>query len=709
VSSSGAKFIRADLHIHSYGQDGSYDVNDAEMTPEKIVDEALKANLGIISITDHNEILNSQKAIQYSYDKSITIIPGIEVNTIQGHLLAYFETINDLRKFYGKLIISDDKSRCNQGLKQCLDIIEDHGGIGILAHIELSSGFERTIGRFSPVMDEVFCHKSLYGLEISMKDSFNLFTEEDDNEERKRMIRLRRNQTSFSGNLSLPKVMFSDAHSIESFGKNASGASKLTRIKIEEKMFHGLKIAFLNHESRIRIEETIPENIPYFTSMSIDGGILDKQDINFSKNLTCIIGGRGAGKSTLLESLRVASGNNAENNLVDCEIWPDEINLQYIDETEYVSEFRRLKNSSVENTTDASFGLEKVKIESYGQGETTATIQNSDNDPSHLLRFLDNFIDIKVLQKEDEEICELLYTNRVELQKLRIELISEKEYSRALRDLENKKTRLERENVGDLVRYHTALQVERNLRKNVADSLTSLVKTYRASLEDVEELKSIGVSDENAIIIGKNEYIQVKQIINDFSIIVKEKNKEISEILDEKVALLQKIMANWKNQETAIYEKIDIKKQELIAQGIPFDISKINQLAEDIESYREKITKCNQIKQQINILEEERKQLIEKRKMIRKNIYKERYIFAKRINENLMHSVDGLYVKIEFNEGCFSPDFEEHLKKTMGWHTTQVNRARIIARRLSPLLFSSYVKNGKREFLKNIVNKDRIY
>jgi PHP family Zn ribbon phosphoesterase len=156
ATSSGAEFIRADLHIHSYGSGGSYDVSDIEMQPEKIVDEAQKYNLGIISITDHNEISNCQKAIQYSKDKSITVMPGIEVGTIQGHLLAYFASIEDLKKFHSKLAISDDRSRCDQGIKQCLDIIKEYNGIGILAHIDLSSGFEKSIGKFSPVIDSEF-------------------------------------------------------------------------------------------------------------------------------------------------------------------------------------------------------------------------------------------------------------------------------------------------------------------------------------------------------------------------------------------------------------------------------------------------------------------------------------------------------------------------------------------------------------------------
>jgi len=706
TTSSGAEFIRVDLHIHSFGQDGSYDVTDNEMLPERIVDEAIKYNLGIISITDHNVISNSFKAIQYSKNKPIFIIPGIEICSIQGHLLAYFETYNDLSKFFSKLKISDDKKICDNGLKECLDFIYENNGIGILAHIDLSSGFEHTIGRFSRVMDDIFCHKALFALEITKNDSINTYTDEDDNDSRKTLLKLRRTCLSQQLNFVLPKVMFSDAHKLENFGRNASGNLKLTRLKVEEKSFHSFRIALINYESRVRIEELIPEKIPYFVGMTIDGGLLDKQDIKFSKNLTCIIGGRGTGKSTLLESLHVTSGNISDNSLVDCEIWPDEINLQYVDETTDFTLFRRSKKSFVENITDPDFGLEKVNIESYGQGDTTLTVQNSDSDPSNLLKFLDKFIDIITMQKEDEELCEFLNNNRIRLQKLRTEITTENEYKRILRDLENKKAKFEREKVGELVKYHSAIQAERNLRKSVTDSLNNLIKTYRAALTGVNEFESFGEYDEKLIIIGKNEYTKVKEIVKYFSTTIREKNNEISKLLNEKINTLQEIMNEWKSKESSFYERIESKKQELLNQGIPFDIGKINQLAIDLELYRGKISRCLQIKEDIKIAEEERKKILESRINLHKKIFEKRLVFAKQINSNLKNSVDGLFVNINFDEGCFSFEFEEYLKKTMGWHTIQVNKAKVIASKISPLEFSLYIKNDRKDIFKDIVKTD---
>ena len=169
----GALFYKADLHIHSFGKGmGSYDVKDTTNTPQAIVDTAMKKGLKVISITDHNEIINSILAVQYSKEKDILVIPGIEVSTTQGHLLLYFETTENLRHFYGTLSFNEDKSICNQSISDCLHKAEGSKGVGVLAHISLESGFERTIQRFGPHMDEIFRCNNLLGLEITNKFKF---------------------------------------------------------------------------------------------------------------------------------------------------------------------------------------------------------------------------------------------------------------------------------------------------------------------------------------------------------------------------------------------------------------------------------------------------------------------------------------------------------------------------------------------------------
>jgi predicted metal-dependent phosphoesterase TrpH len=87
---NGAQFFNADLHVHSFG--ASHDVKDAAMTPEAIIDEAVKMGIRLLAITDHNSDANTAKSIAYAqkYTGHILVLAGVEITTAHGHLLAYF-------------------------------------------------------------------------------------------------------------------------------------------------------------------------------------------------------------------------------------------------------------------------------------------------------------------------------------------------------------------------------------------------------------------------------------------------------------------------------------------------------------------------------------------------------------------------------------------------------------------------------------------
>lgn len=59
---NGARFYRADLHIHSYG--ASWDVKDTTATPTNIIAQAYADNLHIVAIADHNTIRNVREAVR---------------------------------------------------------------------------------------------------------------------------------------------------------------------------------------------------------------------------------------------------------------------------------------------------------------------------------------------------------------------------------------------------------------------------------------------------------------------------------------------------------------------------------------------------------------------------------------------------------------------------------------------------------------------
>ena len=75
----------ADLHMHSlYSWDGT-------STVAAVLKQVLEhTHLDVVAITDHDCLSGALEALQLAPSYGIDVIPGCEISTSQGHLLAYF-------------------------------------------------------------------------------------------------------------------------------------------------------------------------------------------------------------------------------------------------------------------------------------------------------------------------------------------------------------------------------------------------------------------------------------------------------------------------------------------------------------------------------------------------------------------------------------------------------------------------------------------
>jgi hypothetical protein len=101
--------LKIDLHVHTcYSRDSS-------ITLKQVVSFAKKRGLDGIAITDHNTVKGALKL----KTKEIIVVPGIEVSTLNGHLLG----LNITTPIPAKL-----------GIEETIDLIHDAGGIAVAPH-----------------------------------------------------------------------------------------------------------------------------------------------------------------------------------------------------------------------------------------------------------------------------------------------------------------------------------------------------------------------------------------------------------------------------------------------------------------------------------------------------------------------------------------------------------------------------------------------
>ena len=102
--------LKIDLHVHT-----KYSC-DAHITPKELVKYAKNHGLDGVAITDHNTVDGLR---EFGMIKDLLIIPGVEVTTKQGHVLA----INVVTTVEADLSFAET-----------IDEIHDAGGLAIVAH-----------------------------------------------------------------------------------------------------------------------------------------------------------------------------------------------------------------------------------------------------------------------------------------------------------------------------------------------------------------------------------------------------------------------------------------------------------------------------------------------------------------------------------------------------------------------------------------------
>ncbi len=200
-------------------------------------------------------------------------------------------------------------------------------------------------------------------------------------------------------------------------------------IKMTEPCFASFKQAFLDPESRVRLNSDFPEK--YYSrieSFKCTGGYLDGLEIEFSEHLNAIIGGRGTGKSTLLECIRYALELRPLGK--DAQKLHDEIIRENLGKVKARIELtirssamngnhfviaRRYGESAIvedESGNPSAFAPTDVlpRIEIYGQNEIHEIAQNPQVMLSLLNRFLD--VDNRQLDERLDEIVKRLKENR---------------------------------------------------------------------------------------------------------------------------------------------------------------------------------------------------------------------------------------------------------------------------------------------------------
>ena len=153
------RLMAADLHIHTAFSPCA----EPEMTPEAIVNEAVRRELDMIAVCDHNCAENAQAMIDSAGDR-IAVIAGMEITTSEEvHVVGLFPDAESAhqagRKVAESMPKNDDAADKNDEaaypglhvsngmsaqatrltLSEAVDLIHEYGGVAVAAHVDRPS------------------------------------------------------------------------------------------------------------------------------------------------------------------------------------------------------------------------------------------------------------------------------------------------------------------------------------------------------------------------------------------------------------------------------------------------------------------------------------------------------------------------------------------------------------------------------------------
>ena len=716
ILDNGAQFHSVDLHIHSFG--ASSDVKDKTMTPEAIVESAVRQGLRVIAITDHNSNINVQRAVDFAGEKftgQILVLPGVEVTTAHGHLLAYFapDRTADLAKFLLQLnLIGElgaDNTRTAKSMADTIGEVDKLGGISIAAHIDREkTGFDSFAPGFQNWKKDIITSKGLYGLECDSAEALLWYSDHDEagspGVERKRIFAARKQGVSSRHHLA--HIQGSDAHSMMRF-EHKDPNKPWTRIKLTELSFNALRVALIDPTARVRACIAVPRSIPRIRAMAITGGFLHNEKIHFSDNLNCLIGGRGTGKSTAIRALAYAFGLN--DSFQDYDNCPDSVTVFCEDANGTLYRYVRTRGGDIEvkakeDRSVSDVPIDAFRIEYFGQGELARVAEDPLKRPELLQEFLDRHTNLRDLIETEASLVASLRENAGRLNPLETAFGQLPAKKRLLDEIEKKLKLAEDGNLREVVARQSRLASEKTVRESIeaiaAEYTTGWsLSNIQRDFDQIAATAGTCTGDE----ASEKSIAGIRATLLASNATVKLKEQELNAQLRSRAKELLKFALELKVSHQRMSGEMAIKLAELKARGLATDIPGLEQLLRQKTSVAREISAVEQRTEERKQCKEQRAKLRIKLAEVREQMTARRKTQLKGINANLVTTITDYVIFVKYDDAGITAEFESFMQEKMHGTYLQDDVIENLCRRITPSELADLVLESNYERLAEVV------
>ncbi len=609
----GAKYIRADFHLHTKSDKEFIYADEENDFIKKYVQKLKDEKIQLAVITNHNKFdLEQYKALRKKANKEdIYILPGIELNVNEGksglHTLIIFNDKewlqngeNKIEEFLIKTTPTESNDfkykngRSKDNLIQTLELLNtfNKSYFVILAHISSDNGLIKELngkrieefGKNPLFRKNVLAFQAVKGCDIDklkqwLSNKFPAFVES------------------------------SDPKNIEQIGKG-----KETYLKLSDFNFEAVKFALQYHESRVFSE--IPQHkSAYIKSVEYIGGKLDGKKIYLNSSMNNLIGIRGSGKSSVLETIRYALDVDLSENTSDIDYKAEliasvlqsggKIILEIVDKQGQLFKVEKTLNERTQIYKDDEF-IPSLQLNSiinqalyFGQKDLSSI-----GDKESIKDFISRLIG-KITIEQQEKSDEIAFKIREKIDtihKIDKDLQKRENIDAKIAELQLKIDNFKKYGIDKKLEKETVFNKDENRIKHIEKTIKQRINVFIDFLNENKDFESLKgyKSSENQDILNNiyDEISEIEKIFAGFNNSLQKLEKRHSNILN-----IENLFN--KKKEELLEEFAEIKRNL----KLPSDIK-----ADDYQKYKSSL---ENYKLQLGILNKKQKQKIE----IQKELY----------------------------------------------------------------------------------------
>ncbi len=630
VPVAGARFYKCALQVNPAGYAANYrgqssgtgEEDDLEHA-QAIIDKAVELGIEVLAVTDHNSVASLPCFRSAAHGHQIRIFPGFELASSEGvHVLCIYSpesSLDRLERCLGEFGIRESKPSpelsylSDKALIDLLELVHKQGGVAIAAHCTNDGGLFKVLQGQARIR----AWKSEYLLAIQIPGSIDDLPQDIRQIVENRNGDYRRDQAP-EARLAVAVLNAKDV--VEP--SDLEHASSHCLIKMNEASVDGLRQAFLDPGSRVRVNDSEPQQHMEITSLKWEGGFLDGVELQLNPNLNALIGGRGTGKSTIVESIRSVLGLTplGEESLkvhkgflrhVLCNGTKISLRVRVHrpSRCEYLIE-QILPNPPLVRNNAGDFlhvapSDVLPKVEVYGQHEISELARI----PEQRTRLLDRFIELDEDRAgQSQSLSTSLAKNRRSICDLRNEIRSAEDRLSSLPGLQETLKRFQKAGLEERLKEQSQLLREEQLFDSLSERIAPFKEAF-ASLEEETPLDLAFISDQALSDLPGREIIaDLNAVLDDLNKELEQVVKRLGEALSRAESGAEQVRKRWavrKQEVQASYEKILRQLQKSRVDGEDF-----MRLRRQIESLRPIQERLGSLKKLEEARFEERRKLL---------------------------------------------------------------------------------------------------